>query len=67
MKKILKNAICCNKCGEVIESKSEHDYVTCKCGACAVDGGHDYLRRCAPSQDAYTELSEFMEENNGHS
>ena len=67
MKKILQNAIRCNKCGEIIEYKSEHDYVTCQCGACAVDGGHDYLRRCAPSQDAYTELSEFMEENSGHS
>ena len=63
MKKILRNAICCNKCGTVIESKSEHDYVTCKCGTCAVDGGHDYLRRFAPSQDAYTELSEIDERN----
>ena len=61
MKKILKNAIRCNKCGEIIESKSEHDYVTCQCGACAVDGGNDYLRRCAPSQEAYTELSEVEE------
>lgn len=59
MKKILRNAIRCNKCGEVIVSESEHDYVTCECGTCAFDGGHDYLRRCAPSQDAYTELSEI--------
>lgn len=35
----------------------------CKCGECAVDGGHDYLRRCASSQDAYTELSEIEDLN----
>ena len=38
MKKIIKNAIQCKKCGEIIESKSRHDYVQCKCGSCAVDG-----------------------------
>lgn len=42
---ILKNAIRCKKCGDVIVSKSRHDFKFCKCGACAVDGGHDYLRR----------------------
>ena len=45
---IVKNAIRCNICGDEIESKSRHDFVTCKCGACSVDGGHDYLRRCQP-------------------
>lgn len=45
MKKIIKNAIRCKLCGEVIESTDRHNYVECKCGACAVDGGHDYLRR----------------------
>ena len=45
MRKIIRNAIQCNNCGEIIESKHRHDYVQCKCGACAVDGGHDYLRR----------------------
>ena len=39
---IIKNAIRCNICGDEIESKHRHDYVQCKCGACAVDGGHDY-------------------------
>ena len=42
---IKENKIRCKKCGEIIESKNVHDYVTCKCGACAVDGGHVYLRR----------------------
>ena len=53
---IIRNMIKCNKCGEIIESKSTHDYVTCKCGAVAVDGGHDYLRRCGYIED-WTELS----------
>lgn len=55
--KILKNAIRCNFCGDEIESTYRHDYVRCSCGACAVDGGHDYLRRAYKDKDAYTELS----------
>ena len=55
--KIIKNAIRCNLCGEEIESISRHDYICCKCGACAVDGGHDYLRRCFKKNDCYTDLS----------
>ena len=60
--KIIKNAIRCNLCGDEIESKSVHDYVTCKCGACAVDGGHEYLRRSFKSRDCFTELSVYEEE-----
>ena len=45
MRKIIRNAIQCNNCGEIIASKHRHDYVQCKFVACAVDGGHDYLRR----------------------
>ena len=41
--KIIRNAIRCNICGDEIESKYRHNYVRCSCGACAVDGGHDYL------------------------
>ena len=33
----------CKKCGDVIQSKSRHDFVECKCGN-FVDGGDDYLR-----------------------
>ena len=35
---IIKNAIRCNICGDEIESKHRHDYVQCRCGACAADG-----------------------------
>ena len=45
------------KCGDVIESKTGHDFKFCSCGSCAVDGGHDYLRRCGDIED-WEELSE---------
>lgn len=54
---IIKNAVRCNFCGDVIESTYRHDYVACRCGRVSVDGGHDYLRRCFASPDAFTELS----------
>ena len=55
---IIRNAIRCNICGDEIESKHRHDFVECSCGACAVDGGHDYLRRCyTHSKHDLTELS----------
>ena len=33
MRKIVKNAIQCNLCGDIIESTYRHEYVECKCGA----------------------------------
>lgn len=55
---IVRNAIRCNHCGDVIESNYIHDFKTCSCRKVAVDGGHDYLRRCAASSEDYTDLSE---------
>ena len=60
MRKIIKNAIQCKHCGDIIESVSVHDFKFCSCGACAVDGGHDYFRRCyktSPQED-FIDLSE---------
>lgn len=50
-RQIYKNAIKCKKCGDVIESFSRHDFKMCKCGACGVDGGFDYLRRVGDPND----------------
>lgn len=61
MKRIVVNKIRCNKCGDIIESKSVYDFVTCKCGAVSVDGGHNYLRRCAESLEDFEELSQYGE------
>ena len=57
MRKIIKNIIQCKLCGDIIESTDRHQYVTCQCGACAVDGGHEYLRRSFKDKDCYTDLS----------
>ena len=51
MRKILINKIRCKKCGDIIESKSVHDFKFCKCESVAVDGGHDYLRRLGELED----------------
>ena len=59
-KKLIKNAIKCNICGDVIESKHRHDFKFCKCGAVAVDGGLDYTRRIFKnSPNDFVDLSEW--------
>lgn len=58
MQKILVNKIKCKKCGDIIVSEHRHDFKYCKCGAVAVDGGQDYLKRCGYLEDM-EELSEF--------
>jgi hypothetical protein len=52
---ILKNSIKCNHCNDEIESKHRHDFVKCKCGKIAVDGGKDYRRTM------FTEISDFTD------
>lgn len=42
----------------IIESKSTNDYKKCSCGAVAVDGGKDYLKRMG-NEENYEELSEL--------
>lgn len=56
--KIIHNRIKCLKCGDIIESEYRHDYKTCSCSACAVDGGRDYLRRSGNLED-WQEMSEI--------
>ena len=46
-----RNRARCKKCGDIIESKHRHDFVTCTCGAISVDGGYDYIRRVGNSED----------------
>lgn len=64
IRRILSNKIKCNHCGDVIESKSVHDYRECGCGTVAVDGGREYLRRCYKnSPNDYHDLSVYAEVN----
>ena len=57
MDTIIHNRIRCKKCGEIIGSHTVHEFKWCSCGAVAVDGGKDYLRRCGNRED-YEDLSE---------
>ena len=62
MKRITKNSIKCNLCQDIIVSNHTHDFVSCKCGCCSVDGGNSYLKRSyTHSIDNFTELSEYKE------
>ena len=57
-KRLIRNRIKCLKCGDIIESKSVHDWVQCTCGACFIDGGHDYMRIGGNKED-WEDLSEW--------
>ena len=60
---IIRNAIKCKHCGDIIESKHQHDFVTCSCGCCSVDGGHDYLKRLFKNTiDDFEDLSEIIDD-----
>ena len=65
---ILRNRIQCKYCGDIIESFFVHDFKQCSCGACAIDGGHEYLKRSFKySVDDCIELSEWEDENSNDS
>jgi hypothetical protein len=64
MPKILRNRVRCLECNEIIESHTRHDFVKCKCGNIAVDGGLAYLRRVG-NIDRYEELSEEIPDATG--
>lgn len=63
---IKRNMARCKVCGDVLESKHVHDYVSCKCGAIAIDGGTEYLRRTCQNLSDIEELSEFEEIEGGY-
>ena len=64
--RIIRNAIRCNHCGDIIESTSVHDFRTCSCGCVSVDGGHEYLRRCFRYSPAdFTDVSEVEPAGDG--
>lgn len=59
MKELISNKAKCLKCGEIIESKTVHNFVQCKCGNLFVDGGLEYTRRGVMESDLWEELSEY--------
>lgn len=64
MKLLLRNSIKCNHCEQEIESKHRHDFVKCKCGKVAVDGGKDYSRVLYTEESDYTDTS--IEDDGSH-
>jgi hypothetical protein len=59
---IVRNAAECARCGDVIESRYRHDYVSCKCGGIFVDGGKDYIRRGGETLDLIIDLIIYRSE-----
>ena len=59
---ILQNQVRCKKCGDEPYSAHRHDYKPCKCGAVAVDGGMEYLRRVGDVENM-EEMSYTMNNN----
>jgi hypothetical protein len=57
---IVVNQIRCKKCGDTPFSRTVHDFSYCKCGAVAVDGGQEYLRRVG-NPDDMEELSYHLD------
>jgi len=48
----------CKLCGDVVESKHRHDFVWCKCGEIAVDGGNDYHKGTAKNMENFIRITE---------
>ena len=38
------NAIQCKACNDIVFSRAVHDFRSCSCGSCSIDGGLDYIR-----------------------
>ena len=55
-RRLIRNAIQCNACGSVIESRFLHDLMRCQCGQASVDGGLTYVRRTCGAA-GYVELA----------
>lgn len=47
------DCVLCEKCDYVIFSRNRHDFVTCLCKSCFIDGGKDYLRTDAPMRQIF--------------
>jgi hypothetical protein len=49
----------CKLCGDIIESKYRHDFVSCKCGEIFADGGSDYSRYGATDLNNFLRIEEL--------
>lgn len=49
--KLIIRAVQCNKCGDVIYSRSEEDFRSCSCGHVSVQGGFDHFKVVGEDHD----------------
>lgn len=45
------SAIRCKKCGDIIWSRTRHDFRWCTCKSIAIDGGFDYCKISGNAED----------------
>ena len=43
-RKLIKNKWKCLYCNDIIESKHQYHFISCKCGKSSIDGGTEYIR-----------------------
>ncbi len=59
MRKLLTNKVKCLKCGDILESKYEHDLKCCECESITISGGTSYAYRSISDPETYEELSTY--------
>lgn len=58
---IITNRAFCKLCRMEVESKSVHDFCSCRCGNLSVDGGREYIRRLFRDESAIVDTSIVIE------
>ena len=61
-RKVLHNRAQCLKCGDIIESKYRHDWVSCSCGEIFIDGGLDYCHCGATDFNNFKDMCIYEED-----
>ena len=59
-KKLTKNQWKCLYCDDIIESKHQHHFISCKCGKMSIDGGTEYIRLVGDFS-MMQDMSEYVE------
>jgi predicted RNA-binding Zn-ribbon protein involved in translation (DUF1610 family) len=60
-----KNKAKCTNCGDVIESTHRHDFIRCKCGDIAIDGGNDYHKVSYKNINSFERIYEELKPKRG--
>jgi hypothetical protein len=54
----MRNRAKCKLCNDIIESKHNHDMVSCSCGQISIDGGDEYFRCLAIDWDNFIRIAD---------